>query len=146
VTGGSFGKFLFFEKEDSSALSSGRVCISSKSHGLIFENVQVEINNELFEAIVQEIGSWCIKITDDYIDLSSNNNIKDVDTSSESIDDHSVDDLKYIQTNLNNIVNQVSEQKMDNNEENKQGEEDIYLIIVPQLPLKERAYNKRVKS
>ncbi|GKC20608.1 RNA-directed DNA polymerase, eukaryota, reverse transcriptase zinc-binding domain protein [Tanacetum coccineum] len=46
----SFGKFLFFEKEDSSALSSGRVCISSKSHGLIYENVQVEINNELFEA------------------------------------------------------------------------------------------------
>ncbi|GJT53852.1 RNA-directed DNA polymerase, eukaryota, reverse transcriptase zinc-binding domain protein [Tanacetum coccineum] len=137
----SFGKFLFFEKEDSSALSSGRVCISSKSHGLISENVQVEINNELFEATVQEIGSWCIKITDDYIDLSSNDNIKDVDTSSESIDDHSVDDLEYIQTNLNNIVNQVSEQKMDNNEENKQGEEDIHLIV-PQQPPKEEANNK----
>ncbi|GKD68211.1 RNA-directed DNA polymerase, eukaryota [Tanacetum coccineum] len=138
---GGFGKFLFFEKEDSSALSSGRVCISSKSHGLISENVQVEINNELFEATVQEIGSWCIKITDDYIDLSSNDNIKDVDTSSESIDDHSVDDLEYIQTNLNNIVNQVSEQKMDNNEENKQGEEDIHLIV-PQQPPKEEANNK----
>ncbi|GJT97366.1 RNA-directed DNA polymerase, eukaryota, reverse transcriptase zinc-binding domain protein [Tanacetum coccineum] len=136
-----FGKFLFFEKEDSSALSSGRVCISSKSHVLISENVQVEINNELFEATVQEIGSWCIKITDDYIDLSSNDNIKDVDTSSESIDDHSVDDLEYIQTNLNNIVNQVSEQKMDNNEENKQGEEDIHLIV-PQQPPKEEANNK----
>ncbi|GJW14448.1 RNA-directed DNA polymerase, eukaryota [Tanacetum coccineum] len=60
----SCGKFLFFEKEDSSALSSGR-----------------------------EISSWCIKITDDYIDLSLNDNIKDVDTSSESIDDHLVDDL-----------------------------------------------------
>ncbi|GJU13565.1 RNA-directed DNA polymerase, eukaryota, reverse transcriptase zinc-binding domain protein [Tanacetum coccineum] len=105
----SFGKFLFFKKEDSSALSSGRVCISSKSHGLISENIQVEINN----------GSWCIKITDDYIDLSSNDNLKDVDTSSESIDNHSIDHLEYIQTNLNNIVNQVSEQKMDNNEENK---------------------------
>ncbi|GJS65747.1 hypothetical protein Tco_0680311 [Tanacetum coccineum] len=56
----------------------------------------VEINNELFEATVQEISSWCIKITDDYIDLSLNDNIKDVDTSSESIDDHSVDDLEYI--------------------------------------------------
>ncbi|GKA71906.1 RNA-directed DNA polymerase, eukaryota, reverse transcriptase zinc-binding domain protein [Tanacetum coccineum] len=137
----SFGKFLFFKKEDSSALSSGRVCISSKSHGLISENVQVEINNKLFEATVQEISSWCIKITDDYIDLSSNDNIKDVDTSSESIDDHSVDDLEYIQTNLNNIVNQVSEQKMDNNEENKQGEEDIHLIV-PQQPPKEEANNK----
>ncbi|GJZ60787.1 RNA-directed DNA polymerase, eukaryota, reverse transcriptase zinc-binding domain protein, partial [Tanacetum coccineum] len=137
----SFGKLIFFEKEDLSALSSGRVCISSKSHSLISKNVQVEINNELFEATVQEIGSWCIKITDDYIDLSSNDNIKDVDTSSESIDDHSVDDLEYIQTNLNNIVNQVSEQKMDNNEENKQGEEDIHLIV-PQQPPKEEANNK----
>ncbi|GJV00413.1 RNA-directed DNA polymerase, eukaryota, reverse transcriptase zinc-binding domain protein [Tanacetum coccineum] len=137
----SFGKFLFFEKEDSSTLSSGRVCISSKSHGLISENVQVKINNELFEATVQEIGSWCIKITNDYINLSSNDNIKDVDTSSESIDDHSVDDLEYIQTNLNNIVNQVSEQKMDNNEENKQGEEDIHLMV-PQQPPKKEANNK----
>ncbi|GJW62692.1 hypothetical protein Tco_0112027 [Tanacetum coccineum] len=101
----------------------------------------VEINNELFEATVQEIDSWCIKITDDYIDLSSNDNIKDVDTSSESIDDHSVDDLEYIQTNLNNIVNQVSEQKMNKNEENKQGEEDINLIL-PQQPPKEEANNK----
>ncbi|GKA93697.1 RNA-directed DNA polymerase, eukaryota, reverse transcriptase zinc-binding domain protein, partial [Tanacetum coccineum] len=100
-----------------------------------------KINNELFEATVQEIGSWCIKITNDYINLSSNDNIKDVDTSSESIDDHSVDDLEYIQTNLNNIVNQVSEQKMDNNEENKQGEEDIHLMV-PQQPPKKEANNK----
>ncbi|GKA88154.1 hypothetical protein Tco_0809918 [Tanacetum coccineum] len=85
----SFEKFLFFEKEDSSALSSGR-----------------------------EIGSWCIKITDDYIDLSSNDNIKDVDTSSESIDDHSVDDLEYIQTNLNNIVNQPPKEEANNKESN----------------------------
>nr|GEZ11240.1 GDSL esterase/lipase At5g42170-like [Tanacetum cinerariifolium] len=102
---------------------------------------KVEINNELLEATVQEISSWCIKITDDYIDLSSNDNIKDVDTSSESIDDHSIDDLEHIQTNLNNIVNQVSEQKMDNNEENKQGEEYIH-FIVPQQPPKEEANNK----
>nr|GEZ52619.1 RNA-directed DNA polymerase, eukaryota [Tanacetum cinerariifolium] len=88
-----------------------------------------------------EIGSLCITITDDYIDLSSNDNIKDVDTSSESINDHSVDDLEHIQTNLNNIVNQVFEQKMDNNEENKQGEEDIH-FIVPQQPPKEEAKNK----
>ncbi|GJW77188.1 hypothetical protein Tco_0138870 [Tanacetum coccineum] len=68
---------------------------------------ELEINNELFEATVQEIGSWCIKITNDYIDLSSNDNIKDVDTSSASIDDHSVDDLEYIQTNLNNIAQET---------------------------------------
>ncbi|GJW37835.1 RNA-directed DNA polymerase, eukaryota, reverse transcriptase zinc-binding domain protein [Tanacetum coccineum] len=80
---------------------------AKRDKGTRNDDGRVEINNELFEATVQEIGSWCIKITDDYIDLSSNDNIKDVDTSSESIDDHSVDDLEYIQTNLNNIDNQA---------------------------------------
>ncbi|GJR36521.1 RNA-directed DNA polymerase, eukaryota, reverse transcriptase zinc-binding domain protein [Tanacetum coccineum] len=121
----SFGIFLFFEKEDSSALSSGRVCISSKSHSLISENVQVEINNELFEATVQVIGSWCIKITNDYIDLSLNDNIKDVDTSSESIDDHSVDDLEYIQTNLNDIPPKEKANNKESNPECKAESSDL---------------------
>ncbi|GJZ39498.1 hypothetical protein Tco_0586061 [Tanacetum coccineum] len=73
----NFGKFLFFDKEDSNALSSGR-----------------------------EIGSWSIKINDDYLDTSSNDIIKELDISSESIDDHTVDDLEHIQANLNNIDNQ----------------------------------------
>ncbi|GJT46746.1 RNA-directed DNA polymerase, eukaryota, reverse transcriptase zinc-binding domain protein [Tanacetum coccineum] len=132
----NFGKFLFFDKEDSSALSSGRVCISSKSHHLISENVQVEINKELFEATVQEIGSWSIKINDDYLDTSSNDIIKELDISSESIDDHTVDDLEHIQANLNNIDNQDFDQKMDLNEDNKQGE------AVIQQPPKEEVDNK----
>nr|GEX12743.1 RNA-directed DNA polymerase, eukaryota, reverse transcriptase zinc-binding domain protein [Tanacetum cinerariifolium] len=57
----SFGKFLFFEKEESTALSSGRICISTKSHQLISEIIQVDINNEIFEASVQEIGSWNVE-------------------------------------------------------------------------------------
>ncbi|GJR74701.1 hypothetical protein Tco_0087066 [Tanacetum coccineum] len=132
----NFGKFLFVDKEDSSALSSGRVCISSKSHHLISENVQVEINKELFEATVQEIGSWSIKINDDYLDTSSNDIIKELDISSESIDDHTVDDLEHIQANLNNIDNQDFDQKMDLNEDNKQGE------AVIQQPPKEEVDNK----
>ncbi|GKD40599.1 RNA-directed DNA polymerase, eukaryota, reverse transcriptase zinc-binding domain protein [Tanacetum coccineum] len=39
----NFRKFLFFEKEESTALSSGRLCISTKSHQLISETVQVDI-------------------------------------------------------------------------------------------------------
>ncbi|GJV50354.1 RNA-directed DNA polymerase, eukaryota [Tanacetum coccineum] len=125
----SFGKFLFFKKEDSNALSSGRVCISTKSHRLISKNVQVEINKQLFESTVQEIGTWCTKINDDYIYTSSNGKLKDLDISSESIDDHSVDVLEHIQTNLNNIDDQDFEQKMDHNGDNKEGEEDIHKII-----------------
>ncbi|GKA92070.1 RNA-directed DNA polymerase, eukaryota, reverse transcriptase zinc-binding domain protein [Tanacetum coccineum] len=67
--------------------------------------------------------------------------ILDLDISSESIDDHSVDDLKHIQTNLNNIDDQDFEQKMDHNGDNKEGEEDIHKII-PQQPSKEEVNNK----
>ncbi|GJW84095.1 RNA-directed DNA polymerase, eukaryota, reverse transcriptase zinc-binding domain protein [Tanacetum coccineum] len=98
----------------------------------------LEINKELFEATVQEIGSWCTKINDDYIDTLSNGKLKDLDISSESIDDHSVDDLERIQTNLNNIDDQDFEQKIDHNGDNKEGEEDIHKII-PQQPSKGRS-------
>nr|GEU71853.1 RNA-directed DNA polymerase, eukaryota, reverse transcriptase zinc-binding domain protein [Tanacetum cinerariifolium] len=74
--GGSFGKFLFFNKEECMALSTGRVCISTKSQQLISEIVQVDFNNESYEASVQEIGSWSIKINDDYIDTSSNDEVQ----------------------------------------------------------------------
>nr|GEX01706.1 RNA-directed DNA polymerase, eukaryota, reverse transcriptase zinc-binding domain protein [Tanacetum cinerariifolium] len=57
----SFGKFLFFETKESTALSSGRICISTKSHQLISGIIQVDINNEIFEASVQEIGSWNVE-------------------------------------------------------------------------------------
>ncbi|GJR01641.1 RNA-directed DNA polymerase, eukaryota, reverse transcriptase zinc-binding domain protein [Tanacetum coccineum] len=127
---------LNIHHEDSSALSSGRVCISSKSHHFITENVQVEINKELFEATVQEIGSWSIKINDDYLDTSSNDIIKELDISSESIDDDTVDDLEHIQANLNNIDNQDFDQKLDLNEDNKQGK------AVIQQPPREEVDNK----
>ncbi|GJW44888.1 hypothetical protein Tco_0073687 [Tanacetum coccineum] len=67
----NFEKFLFFEKEESTSLSSGRLCISTKSHQLISETVQVDIKNESFEVSVQEIGSWSTKIKDDYNDIPS---------------------------------------------------------------------------
>ncbi|GKB12868.1 RNA-directed DNA polymerase, eukaryota, reverse transcriptase zinc-binding domain protein [Tanacetum coccineum] len=101
-------KFLFFDKEDSSALSSGRVCISSKSHHLFYENVQVEINKELFEATVQEISSWSIKINDDYLDTSSDDIIKELDISSESIDNHTDNKLGEA------VIQQPLKEEVDN--------------------------------
>ncbi|GJS95327.1 RNA-directed DNA polymerase, eukaryota, reverse transcriptase zinc-binding domain protein [Tanacetum coccineum] len=105
--------FKFQENENLKELYSVKRAPSSN-----FTVDELEMNNELFEATVQEIGSWYIKIIDDYIDLSSNDNIKDVDTSSESIDDHLVDDLEYIQTNLNNIDNQPPKEEANYNESN----------------------------
>ncbi|GKF74797.1 hypothetical protein Tco_0224241, partial [Tanacetum coccineum] len=92
----SFGKFLFFEKEESTALSSGRLCISTKSHQLISETVQVDIKNESFEVSVKEIGSCSSKIKDDYNDISSNHDLKEVDHVSESNDEQPIDDFEIL--------------------------------------------------
>nr|GEX45763.1 transposon TX1 uncharacterized [Tanacetum cinerariifolium] len=121
--GNRFGfiKFLGIKdaNEESTALSSGRICISTKSHQLISEIIQVNINNEIFEASVQEIGSWRTKCKDDYTDLSSNHEYKDVDHVSESIDDQQVDDIEIIQSNLNKIDDHDLDVEPDLKGENK---------------------------
>ncbi|GJT32498.1 hypothetical protein Tco_0922917 [Tanacetum coccineum] len=57
-------------------------------------------------------------------------------TSSETIDDHTVDKLEHIQANLNNIENQDFDHKIDLNEDNKQGK-----AVIQQSP-KEEVDNK----
>ena len=118
----SFGKFLFFEKEESTALSSGRLCISTKSHQFISEIVQVDVKNELFEVSVQEIGSWSIKIKDDYNDTSSNHDSKEVDHVSESTDEQPIDAFEILQKNLNNMDEQVFDNEMGTEGDKKDGE------------------------
>ncbi|GJT25396.1 hypothetical protein Tco_0895333 [Tanacetum coccineum] len=117
----SFGKLLFFEKEESTALSSSRLCISTKSHQLISETVQVDIKNESFEVSVQEIGSWSTKIKDDYNDISSNHDLKEVDHVSESNDEQPIDDFEILQTKLNNIDEQAFDNELGTEGDKKDG-------------------------
>ncbi|GJR98225.1 hypothetical protein Tco_0270399 [Tanacetum coccineum] len=91
----SFGKFLFFEKEESTALSSGRLCISTKSHQLISETVQVDIKNESFE---------------------------EVDHVSESNDEQPIDDFEILQTKLNNMDEQAFDNELGTEGDKKDGE------------------------
>ncbi|GJT39046.1 hypothetical protein Tco_0938911 [Tanacetum coccineum] len=118
----SFRKFLFFEKEESTALSSGRLYISTKSHQLISETVQVDIKNEFFEVSVQGIRSWSTKIKDDYNDISSNHDLKEVDHVSESMDEQPIDAFEILQTNLNNMDEQAFDNEMGTEGDKKDGE------------------------
>ncbi|GKB51728.1 RNA-directed DNA polymerase, eukaryota, reverse transcriptase zinc-binding domain protein, partial [Tanacetum coccineum] len=93
----SFGKFLFFEKEESTALSLGRLCISTKSHQLISKTVQVDINNEFFE----------------------------VDHVSISIDEQPIDAFEILQTNLNNMDEQAFDNEMSTEGDKKDGENSM---------------------
>ncbi|GJR70159.1 RNA-directed DNA polymerase, eukaryota, reverse transcriptase zinc-binding domain protein [Tanacetum coccineum] len=121
----SFGKFLFFEKEESTALSSGRLCISTNSHQLISETVQVDIKNESFEVSVQEIGSWSTKIKDDYNDISSNHDLKEVDHVSESNDEQPIDDFEILQNKLNNMDEQAFDNELGTEGDKKDGLVDL---------------------
>ncbi|GJR55405.1 RNA-directed DNA polymerase, eukaryota [Tanacetum coccineum] len=132
----SFGKFLFFEKEESTALSSGRLCISTKSHQLISETVQVDIKNESFEVSVQEIGSWSTKIKDDYNDISSNHDLKEVDHVSESNDEQPIDDFEILQTKLNNMDEQAFDNELGTEGDKKDGE-NRYSIDSPKKKMEE---------
>ncbi|GKB12588.1 hypothetical protein Tco_0846511 [Tanacetum coccineum] len=104
-----FGKFLFFEKEESTTLSSGRLCISTKSHQLISETVQVDIKNESFE---------------------------EVDHVSESNDEQPIDDFEILQTKLNNMDEQAFDNELGTEGDKKDGE-NRYSIDSPKKKMEE---------
>ncbi|GJY26566.1 RNA-directed DNA polymerase, eukaryota, reverse transcriptase zinc-binding domain protein [Tanacetum coccineum] len=76
-----FRKFLFFEAEDSIAMSAGRMCIATKSHKHIFEKVLVE---------------------DTSSNIDVNKVVKDAEVAN-SVEDDSIDDLNDLNENLNNL-------------------------------------------
>ncbi|GJZ15475.1 hypothetical protein Tco_0551152 [Tanacetum coccineum] len=88
----SFGKFLFFEKEESTALSSSRLCISTKSHQLISETVQRQLKEY------------------------------EVDHVSESNDEQPIDDFEILQTKLNNMDEQAFDNELGTEGDKKDGE------------------------
>ncbi|GJW50326.1 hypothetical protein Tco_0091677 [Tanacetum coccineum] len=52
-----FGKLKFFEDEESTAMSLGRVCISTRSYKQISDTIKVEVKGEMFDVNVIEIGT-----------------------------------------------------------------------------------------
>nr|GFA15948.1 hypothetical protein [Tanacetum cinerariifolium] len=113
-----FGKFVFFEAEDSIAISAGRICIATKSQKHIYEKVLVEVHGEHFKVDVQEISTWSVNIFDNSRDMSSNLDVNevvnDVDVAN-SVEDNSIDDLNE---NLNNMDHDFKDDKehMENSE------------------------------
>ncbi|GJW27971.1 RNA-directed DNA polymerase, eukaryota [Tanacetum coccineum] len=112
---GTLGKFMFSESEESTAMSSGRVCISTRSHNFVSKKVLVEIHEEMFEAQVHELGNWSINISDDSLDTSSRIDLNDIDKVEDSIEENSLDDLNDLNDNLNDEAhdNQEDDVHMD---------------------------------
>nr|GEV50285.1 RNA-directed DNA polymerase, eukaryota [Tanacetum cinerariifolium] len=67
-----FGKFIFFEADESTKMSSGRICISTKSHNFVSERILVEVHEVNYDVHVHELGTWNINIVDETLDSSDN--------------------------------------------------------------------------
>ncbi|PWA56567.1 hypothetical protein CTI12_AA418440 [Artemisia annua] len=98
-----FGKFKFFEDEESTGMSLGRVCISTRSYKHISENIKVEVNEEMFDVNVHEIGTWNINITDNSSDTSSHMDANHLDKDDISMEDKPDDDLDDLNVILNDL-------------------------------------------
>ncbi|GJT17816.1 RNA-directed DNA polymerase, eukaryota, reverse transcriptase zinc-binding domain protein [Tanacetum coccineum] len=89
-----FGKFMFFEAEESTEMSSGRICISTKSYNFVSERVLVEVHGVNYDVHVHELGTWNINIVDETLDSSNNLNVngmeKDADNFNSFIDNSSL--------------------------------------------------------
>ncbi|GKA16323.1 RNA-directed DNA polymerase, eukaryota, reverse transcriptase zinc-binding domain protein [Tanacetum coccineum] len=111
-----FGIFMFFEAEESTVMSSGRICISTRSYNFVSEKVHVKVHGENFEAHVHKLGTWSINITDDSIDTSSHINVKAIEKVVDSVKKNSVDDLNDLNDNLNELAHGINEDEvqMDN--------------------------------
>ncbi|GJZ49570.1 hypothetical protein Tco_0603760 [Tanacetum coccineum] len=111
-----FGKFMFFEAEESTAMSSGRICISTRSYNFVSEKVHVEVHGENFEAHVHELGTWSINITDESIGTSSHINVNVIEKVAYSVKENSIDDLNDLNDNLNELAHGINEDEvqMDN--------------------------------
>ncbi|GJY42097.1 hypothetical protein Tco_0429367 [Tanacetum coccineum] len=98
-----FGKFMFFEDEQSSTMSMGKVCISTNSQTFLFEKVHIDIHGEIFKVQVQELGTWSINIIDDYLDSSSNDNGDKEEKVCDSVDEEADNGMENIFNNDNEI-------------------------------------------
>ncbi|GJZ32560.1 hypothetical protein Tco_0577996 [Tanacetum coccineum] len=111
---GMVGKFTFFEAEESTTISSGRICISTRSHKFVLEKVHVEAHGEIFEVHVHELGTSSINITDDSIDTSSHIYVNEIEKVADSVEENSVDDLNDMNDNLNETAHGDDEVQIDN--------------------------------
>ncbi|GKC56713.1 hypothetical protein Tco_1084311 [Tanacetum coccineum] len=108
-------------------MSSGRICISTRSHKFISEKVHVEVHGEIFEVHVHELGTWSINITNDSIDTSSHIDVNEIEKVADSVEENSVDDLNDPNDNLNEMAHGINkDEEVQINNLNATMETDIH--------------------
>nr|GEY12045.1 RNA-directed DNA polymerase, eukaryota [Tanacetum cinerariifolium] len=106
-----FGKFMFFEPEESMKMSSGRICISTKSHNFVSKRVLIEVHGVNYDVHVHELGTWNINIVDETLETSDNLDVNGREKMVDSIDENSVADLNDI-NHLKETINELASNKI----------------------------------
>ncbi|GJV72543.1 hypothetical protein Tco_1492538 [Tanacetum coccineum] len=126
--------FFQFNLRQITTMSSGRVCISTRSHYLISEKVHVEVHGELFDVHVHELGTWNTSITDNSLDTSSNVDINDIDKVEDVVEENSIDDLNDLNDNFNDLAQELKEDEVPVDDLN------VNFLDQIQVPLKEEIH------
>ncbi|GJX77347.1 hypothetical protein Tco_0324158 [Tanacetum coccineum] len=121
-----FGKFMFFEAEESMKMSSARICISTKLHNFVSERVLVEVHGVNYDMHVHELGTWNINIVDETLDSSDNLNINGMEKVEDFIDKNSLAVLNDL-NDLKETINELASNEIQHpiSKENMDQEDDI---------------------
>ncbi|GJX20594.1 hypothetical protein Tco_0223271 [Tanacetum coccineum] len=121
-----FGKFMFFEAEESTKMSSGRICISTKSHNFVLEKVLVEVHGVNYDVHVHELGTWNINIVDDTLDSSDNIDVNGMEKVDDSVDENYLANLNDL-NDLKETINELASNEIQHpiSKENIDQEDDI---------------------
>ncbi|GJZ28987.1 hypothetical protein Tco_0573634 [Tanacetum coccineum] len=121
-----FGKFMFFEAGESTEMSSGRICISTKSQNFVSERVLVEVHSVNYDIHVHELGTWNINIVDETLDSSDNLDVNGMENVEDYVDENSLDDLNDL-NDLKETINEFTSNEIQHpiSKENMDQDDDI---------------------
>ncbi|GJY58579.1 RNA-directed DNA polymerase, eukaryota [Tanacetum coccineum] len=121
-----FGKFMFFECEKPTKISSGRICISTKSHNIVSERVLVKVHGVNYDVHVHELGTWNINIVDETLDSSDNIDVNGMEKVEDYVDENLLSDLNDL-NDLKETINELASNEIQHpiSKENIDQEDDI---------------------
>ncbi|GJX63142.1 putative RNA-directed DNA polymerase, eukaryota, reverse transcriptase zinc-binding domain protein [Tanacetum coccineum] len=107
-------------------MSSGRICISIKSHNFVSERVLVEVHGVNYDVHVHELGTWNINIVDGTLDSSDSLDVNGMEKVEDSVDENSLAYLNDL-NDLKETINELASNEIQHpiSKENMDQEDDI---------------------